>query len=304
MASKQQAQSDKPWYLYPITQGFKWTPSNTVGHSGVDIGCPLGTPVTAPVTGQIVGASCHAWGIQVDIKFTSASGETLVVSFLHLMQLAPGIAAGQVVQVGTVLGYTGGVSSGVPCPTARKYSTGAHLHLELTHGSIPPYTTYNPRSPDTSSYPMNPLAFLTSIKSSMGTGDATATVTPLDFATQDANQGLGANGVDPADQDPGSGQTAAALVVEVPGFFGLCLGMDVAEALLPYNPPTGLSGALEVPGYTVKWFVRNVAAIFIRLTLMTIGVFLLIALLAALIHVNEWLQQAGSLVIPLAVGAM
>lgn len=304
MAS-QQASSNQPWYSYKVTQGFKWTPKNPAGHSGVDIGCPLGTPVTAPVAGQITGAQCHAWGIQVDIRFTNAAGETMTVSFLHLMALAPGVKAGEVVQVGALLGYTGGVSSGVPCPTQRKYSSGAHLHFELSAGPTPPYTTYNPRNPTDTSYPVNPLAFLASIRASNGTGSSAVganVLTTADFQGAASDQGLSTG--DAEDSDPGSGATAAALLVEIPGFFGICAALDAVEQFSGYKPPTGLTGSVQVPGYTLKWFVKNINALVIRMLLIGVGVFLIIALLVSLLNINKWMQEAGGLVIPLAVSAL
>lgn len=307
MASNANAQDKQttPWFAYKITQGFKWTPKNPKGHSGIDIGCPLGTPVTAPVAGQIVGATCHKWGIQVDIKFTDSGGNVLVVSFLHLMQLAAGIQNGQVVQVGTLLGYTGGVSSGVPCPTERKFSSGAHLHFELTHGPIPPYTTYNPQRPTAESYPINPLAFLASIRASGGAGATDPTgPTPISagqFADQAYTLGLGG---DAEDADPGAGATAAALLVEVPGFFGICAALDVAEQFTGYKPPTGITGAIQVPGYTTKWVVKNFIAFVLRMTIWGIGAFLFVALIVAALNINKWLQEAGGIVLPLAISAL
>lgn len=308
MASQQN--SNKPWYLYSVSQGFKWSQRNTKGHSGIDLDCPLGTPVISPVSGQLVGASCKAWGIQVDIRFTSA-GQTNVLSFLHLMKLAPGVKNGMVVQPGTLLGYTGGVSSGVPCPTGREYSTGAHLHVELTAGSIPPYTTYTPRNPTASSYPINPSTFLASLKQygifGAGENGSPAFYTAADYAAAldngNANAVLGVSS-DAIDADVGAGATASQLLSEIPGFFGICAALDAVEQFSPYSAPTGLTGAIDTPGYTVKWLAKNTIAVIVRVTLMGIGVFILFALILGIVNVNKWLQEASGIAIPLAVAAI
>lgn len=308
--------ANTPWFRRKVTQGFKWSQRNTDAHSGIDITMPLGTPITSPVAGQVAGSSCHEWGIQVDVRF-SANGQSLVWSALHLMQLAPGIKTGSVVQPGTLLGYSGGVSSGVPCPTARKFSDGPHLHMELTHGSIPPYTTYNPRRPTGSSYPLNPNAFLSSLQRANGLGisdqaalggvllDATGSPVPIlagDFAF--GNVSLGLPGGDESDADPGAGAAASGMLAEIPGFFGICAALDVAEQFTPYKPPVGLTGALDTPGYTMKWAVKNSIAFFVRMTLWALGAFLLFAIFAAMVNINKWLQEAGGIVLPLAIAAM
>lgn len=307
------ASSGQPWYLYKQGQAFKWTPNKTANHSGIDLDCPLGTAFTSPVAGTIVGASCHAWGIQVDIKFSAGGGDQLVFSGLHLMQLAEGVKVGNVVQPGTLLGYTGGVSSGIPCPTDRKYSTGAHLHVELTHGPIPPYTTYNPRRPTATSYPMNPGPMLASLRVNGGAGASDAAIMGVDAngipltvtaaAFQQGNTSLGLGG-DAEDSDPGAGNVASQMLSEFPGFFGVCAALDTAMQFSPYSPPTGLTSALNVPGYTTKWLVKNGIAFTTRSTVWGIGAFLLLAIIVSMININKWLQEAGGIVLPLAIAAM
>ena len=314
------ANNAQPWYLYKQSQGFTWTPQKTKNHSGIDLACPLGTPFTSPVAGTIVGASCHPWGIQVDIRFSAAGGDQLVFSGLHLMQLADGVKVGNVVQPGTLLGYTGGVSSGVPCPTERKYSSGAHLHVELTHGPIPPYTTYNPRRPTGTSYPINPGPMLQSLRTNNGAGVSDASVlgyglgilgvdanglpipvTASDYQSGNTSLGIGS---DSEDADPGAGNVASQMLAEFPGFFGLCAALDTAMQFSSYSPPGGLTGTLNVPGYTTKWIVKNSIAMFSRLTIWTLGVFLLLAIFAAMVNINKWLNEAGGIVLPLAIAAM
>src|SRR5579859_6180797 len=115
----------QPWYQYPIWQGFKWTPSDTHAHSGVDIGDPYGTVVTAPMSGTIISQGIEPWGGQVNELVSGPSGPE-VISFLHLSMLSP--TTGHV-QAGARIG-----STGTPPPG---YGSGAHLHFELTHGATP-----------------------------------------------------------------------------------------------------------------------------------------------------------------------
>lgn len=305
-ATADKTKQPQPWYAYNVFQGFKWTPKNTYAHSGIDLPMPVGTPLTSPVAGQIVGAGCHKWGVQIDIRFSSG-GQTRVVSFLHAMQLAPGIAIGNTVQPGTLLGYSGGVSSGVPCPTDRAFTRGAHLHFELTAGSIPPYTTYNPRQPTATSYPINPMAFLAAIRTSGisgGTYGSPTSYTAADFANAFGNSLLGFGVGTNEDNDPGAGATAHALLVELPGFYGICAAIDAAEQFVPYKPPSGITSAVSGPGYTLTWLVKNIVAFAVRMGLMGMGFLILYALVLALININKWLEEAGGLVLPLAVAAM
>jgi hypothetical protein len=116
----------KPWWEFPFTQGYR-PPSEY----GVDVGTPLDTPLTAIFGGVVTRANYNPWGGEVDIK--TAKG--LTEYFLHLDQIAPGIAPGAKVSPGQLLGLSGGQLSGGAHPTAAEYSSGPHVEYGLFSGS-------------------------------------------------------------------------------------------------------------------------------------------------------------------------
>lgn len=140
------------WYTYPILQGFKWTPQNPAGHSGVDIGTPYGTPITAPMSGDIISQGFEPWGGQVNERVTDRFGDQEVLSFLHTSRLSP--ATGHV-PAGAIIGATGAP------PPGGQYGSGAHLHFEESFGSLAPYmSSYNPQHPTATNFPINPQGVL------------------------------------------------------------------------------------------------------------------------------------------------
>ncbi len=91
-------------------------------HPGVDFGVPRGTPIHAPLTGTVRATGntdavpgCYSWG-----KWTlvdHANG----LSTLYAHQDVISVTAGQKVNTGDIIGYTGNTG----------YSTGPHLHFTL-----------------------------------------------------------------------------------------------------------------------------------------------------------------------------
>jgi murein DD-endopeptidase MepM/ murein hydrolase activator NlpD len=115
---------DKPY----ITQYFGYTKFalsgayNGSAHNGVDMGTPVGTKIYAPLTGTVrnIGNTdavpgCYSWGKWVLIDHPNG----LSSMFAHLSQQS--VVAGQVVQTGDVVGYSGNTG----------YSTGPHLHYTV-----------------------------------------------------------------------------------------------------------------------------------------------------------------------------
>lgn len=143
-----------PWYDSPVWQGFKWTPSDTKAHSGIDLGMPVGTPITAPLPGTLLSEGIQPWGGQVN-ELVIAGGKPEVLSWLHLSSLTP-LAPGSPITPGEVLGKSGTPPAG--------YGSGAHTHFELTAGSKAPYMQYNPWHPTSSSHPLDPTPLIDSLK--------------------------------------------------------------------------------------------------------------------------------------------
>ena len=141
------------WYDGDILQGFKWSRSNLKGHSGDDIAAPIGTNITATMPGTVVSKGMEPWGGQTN-ELVWVGGAPYVMSWLHESAL-PEAAPGSHVNVGQSMGL-----SGEPPPGAG-YGSGAHIHFEISHGSLPPYmSSYGPTHPTADNYPVDPSSWL------------------------------------------------------------------------------------------------------------------------------------------------
>lgn len=100
--------------LHPILK-------RSVQHNGIDFRAALNTPVTAAAAGQVVYAGWYGgYGKTVIIDHPGA----LATLYCHLDSYV--VAAGQKVQAGTSIGFSG--STGM--------STGPHLHFELRRDGV------------------------------------------------------------------------------------------------------------------------------------------------------------------------
>lgn len=91
-------------------------------HNGVDFGTSIGTPILASLDGVVTGngntdeqKGCYSYGKWVLIKHPNG----LSTLYAHLSVIK--VSAGQKVQTGEVIGYSGNTG----------YSTGPHLHLTV-----------------------------------------------------------------------------------------------------------------------------------------------------------------------------
>lgn len=117
------------WLSYPITKGY------TKGiHDAIDIATPFHTEITAPFGGIVVEAGNTRWadgltsGGIVGIRTNVPGKGNTEEYFLHLDELAPGLAPGQLVMSGQTIGLSGGQNAGGHWPTSPKYSSGPHTH--------------------------------------------------------------------------------------------------------------------------------------------------------------------------------
>jgi murein DD-endopeptidase MepM/ murein hydrolase activator NlpD len=122
----------------PITQGFGCTdypyepgpppgyPPCRTGHFhwGIDIAAPWGTPVHAADSG-IVNLRSDPWGYGTYIVIFHGNGWDTVYG--HMSGYAAGLASGQAVHRGQVIGYEGSTGN----------SSGPHLHFEIDYNNIP-----------------------------------------------------------------------------------------------------------------------------------------------------------------------
>ena len=97
------------------TRQSPWS-SDREFHSGMDIRAGMGTPVYAPAAGSVVLAgAAQDYGTTIVLDH----GQAISTLYGHLSKL--NVKAGQQVQRGAIIGYTGN--------TGR--SSGPHLHYEI-----------------------------------------------------------------------------------------------------------------------------------------------------------------------------
>lgn len=91
-------------------------------HPGVDFGTPRGTPIKAPLTGTVRATGntdavpgCYSWGKWTLIDHANG------LSTLYAHQDVISVTAGQKVNTGDIIGYSGNTG----------YSTGPHLHFTV-----------------------------------------------------------------------------------------------------------------------------------------------------------------------------
>lgn len=225
------------WNLYPaaLWQPFKWTRQQPSAHSGIDIGMPIGTAIVAPEEGTYMNGTMEPWGGQVNILVQWSDGPH-VLSFLHLSQITPH-RAGEPITGGMLLGASGQ-------PPTPQYGSGAHLHFEVTKGTLAPYEGYSPTHPTQTSYPVDPKAFLNELNTNGG---------PL--------TALNAT--------PGSG-TIQSLTGSLPGFLALAQGLDAA---LQFQTPNDIQILNQDTGVPNPF--TNLRAFLLRAFFVIVGLFLL-----------------------------
>lgn len=119
---------------------------NQRGHEAIDIMAPRGTPVLAVDDGQIVKLFLSKPGGMTVYQF-DPSGQ-FAYYYAHLDRYAEGLAEGQTVRRGSVIGYVG--SSGNASPDAP------HLHFALFK--------LGPEKQWWKGEPLNPFAYLGGLK--------------------------------------------------------------------------------------------------------------------------------------------
>ena len=92
------------------------------GHKGVDFTKYCGAPIYAVATGQVyyVGNTLDYYGAKMIMIVHNVDGRLVFSQYAHLASYA--VSTGQVVTPNTVIGYMGNTG----------YSTGCHLHLEMS----------------------------------------------------------------------------------------------------------------------------------------------------------------------------
>lgn len=105
--------------------GLPWTNviANELFHTGSDYTCNQGTPIEAPVKGKIIliqenWQGYKGWEVFLNIGLDS-NNQPINIFYAHLLD-ANGLAVGQIVEVGTVIGHTNGCNFDM---------TNCHLHV-------------------------------------------------------------------------------------------------------------------------------------------------------------------------------
>jgi murein DD-endopeptidase MepM/ murein hydrolase activator NlpD len=96
-------------------------------HDAIDIMAPRGTPVVAAAPGRVEKLFDSKGGGGLTVYVRSADGQWIYY-YAHLDRYAPGLAEGQAVQRGTVLGTVGSTGNANPA--------GPHLHFAI-HRMVP-----------------------------------------------------------------------------------------------------------------------------------------------------------------------
>jgi murein DD-endopeptidase MepM/ murein hydrolase activator NlpD len=110
-----------PEQLSYVSRGFGH------GHTGVDLMAPYGSPIRAAAGGTVVFAGRYfAYGNIVDIRHADG----LITRYAHMSGFAPGIAPGEPVAAGTVIGRVG--------MTGRANAPHVHFEVRIAGHAVDP----------------------------------------------------------------------------------------------------------------------------------------------------------------------
>jgi murein DD-endopeptidase MepM/ murein hydrolase activator NlpD len=118
------------WNSYGRGYRFKQPTSYSSAHLGLDIMCPAWTPLYAPFPGISTQNNFTEGGNVIDYRCNG-----LVMRFIHLAKVAKTGPC----SVGDIIGYTGNTGT---------LSTGAHLHCDISKGSVQIYNINNFLDPE------------------------------------------------------------------------------------------------------------------------------------------------------------
>lgn len=161
------------WWQYPITGPFN--PTGTPPEHGVDLAMPVGTPIYAAYSGTVLapapsvpGQSIESntgynpWGGEVDV-LTNLPGVGQVVNYVfHLDQLV--VKAGDTVQAGQLIGYSGGENSLSTTDVVPGYTP---THITGPQFSSAPHIEWGLYQ-QTGQSPLDPTPYLQAIRNAGG----------------------------------------------------------------------------------------------------------------------------------------
>lgn len=128
------------WDEFPVTQA--WNPPTEYGE---DVGTPFHTYLTPPYPGRVTAAGYHPWGGEVDIDVTGqVPGHPEIKTEYLLHEDYITVQPGDYVTPDTVVGLSGGQTSGGSHPTDPAYSDGPHTEVGFFEGPAWGSTSVNP----------------------------------------------------------------------------------------------------------------------------------------------------------------
>jgi len=158
------------WYQAPVSVPFGDAnyDKGMGGSHDMDLAEPLDTPITALRSGTIVDISSPPWGKQVGIQLDEPIGGVPYYSFLHLDAVNPALSRGTRLNVGDLVGWSGGenVDPGGRTPAGTPHflnppyqSSQPQIGLALMYGQV--YGSGKGWANPISSYPeLNPAPLL------------------------------------------------------------------------------------------------------------------------------------------------
>jgi murein DD-endopeptidase MepM/ murein hydrolase activator NlpD len=148
--------SNLTWLNAPVTQAYGGAATGVV-NNGLDLGTAFHTPIGSIVSGTVQSATYSPEiGGQVMVAFQQA-GQTLYAAYVHLDEIA--VSVGQQVNVGTLIGLSGGQLSGGSHNAKYPYSTGPHTLFGIF---TKPWAGLD--------VSINPTSFFNSVKSALSGG--------------------------------------------------------------------------------------------------------------------------------------
>jgi hypothetical protein len=218
-----------PWYDFPITQ------AHGGAEQGVDYGVPFHTPLTALLPGVVSRILTGiGWGAEVDVS-TVYQGRPVTESFLHVDQ--PAVQVGQQLSVGSLIGLSGGQTSGGTNNDWAPFSTGPHTEFDLFQGG--PWQN-----------PLDPTSFVASFASGGPQQNPIDNIPVLGGVFQATSPSAIWGTV--------TGAGAAAQQAVSSGQAGLAsIGAGIAS--IPSSIGHGLAGALGATVHDIGAFARNQA---------------------------------------------
>lgn len=270
----------KAWYSYGISQGF-----GVNGEKGVDLATPFHTPITALYAGQVRWAgrtqwACGSSGGEVTIVCNVPGHGVLTSYYLHLDQA--NVKVGDTVQVGQVIGLSGGQLSGgqwpvVNCPSRGDvYSTG-------------PHTEFGFNAPWVSGPGQNIDPTFAILQARSGSLPATSPGGSYQIATTGTGASKSIAQIDPTLLEASMlayynlTSTTHKTINQLTGFDGICEALDQAEQYTPMNWLNPFGSILaNAKAVTIEGVITFIAAMIFIIAVTTIMLEPVISILDAI----------------------